>query len=577
MLVLALPRTAVGPQGVDSSELVVVATAGSLAHPPGYPLFSWLAEVLSALFPANPFATLATGNAVLQAIAAGLVFLACAKLCRDGLLAASLALSWVLFPATLFTATIVEVFALHHLLSLAIVLTALAVDRAPSRLRLLALGLLCGLGGAHQPIVVCWAPLVVSAAMRARGGRGLLLLCAGAALGLSPYLHLFRRFDRAPFVAFGHVETWDDLLGHVLRRAYGTFELQGNVTGLSSALPLFLIGVVLAAPLVAAGLVIGAPLLARRGTATGRALLACAALHLALAASLRIWPGADGAIIPSRFFPSVLLACALAAGAAAALAAPAQLAKLRFVAVLLLGPSLLQAPYALRAADARHDPVTAELIAAMLRDAPENAVLLDASDATISGFVYAQTRGARPDVVHVADGRLPAWWQRERLAARLPFLQVLDVDDAAWRERFITACLREGRPVVALLGVPGVPGVVAAPLGVLRELLPAAAAPAADEFDRRLLEVCSRWPDAIAAVDPARVEAVVLRDAHFLGSVRQRLRGRADEIERGRVGVDAAASLAAAARAILDGDAPRARALCLQALPARAAPNPPAR
>lgn len=562
-LMLLLPRTAVSAQGADSSEFVLAATAGALTHPPGFPLFSWLVERVWALAgpDANAFATLSTLTACLQCVALVLLWVACVQLSGSRLVATALSVAWFLFPPTLATATAVEVFALHHVLALLVVIAAVRMLRAeerPSSKSLFFLGLLCGVAGSHQPIVVFWAPVVIAAAARRLPRSPWLIV--GCALGLTPYLSLFARFRHAPTLAFGHLETMGDLVDHMLRRTYGTFDMQKN--GDAGVTAAFACAVLLVTTCPA--LVAGAAAAVVRGLRAPWHIVGCLLLHVLLAAMLRVWPGPVGDVLAARFFPSIAMSLALAAACAARHISNRKILPMMGI---LVAPTLLQAPLALGAADAKSDRATGALIALGLEQAPPNAVIIADGDALVFGSIQHQAVGGkRPDVVFVADGRTGTWWQRERIAARLPFARAIDVDSADWRTRFVSGALQEGLVVLLSPGAPRPPDLEEAPLGIWRQLFPAGTAPSREAVDERLLAACAQWPDAMARVDPMRVEATALRNLVLLANTTARLRGRAAEIEAGQPGVDAAATLAATAESLLDGDAAKARSLCTQAL-----------
>lgn len=520
VLALAVPRTALGPQAGDSSELVLVALKGTLAHPPGYPLFSLLLEGAVALSPANPFLTCALVSAALQALAAALLFVVASRTARDPVLGASAVLMWLAAPGTLVDATMAEVFALHHVVAL--VLTGLCLymlEHAPSARALAALGLVCGLAGAHHPMIVLWAPLPLVVLWRAARAAtpATVPRLAGSfvvalVVGLSPYLLLPMRFAHAPFFAFGHVEDLGDVLAHALRQDYGTLALNANVRG-ASAWSAYTLALLRTAPLACLAVVLALVVAARRRASAHVALAALVLLHVAFAVALKT--GAPGALDfhALRFLPSIALPLLLAGVAALSALVPRRRFA-RLLALTLALPSALALPAALAEADARHDTADAELVTALDARAPLGAVVLDGLDETSFALALEDALGKRPDRVHVVVGQLDAWWARERLRARWPFLRGLDVDAPSWLEPVARAALADGRRVLAAPGVRAPEGLTVVAFGPFAEWL---ADPVSDhERVERARAACAAIPPSVARIDPARTAAIALRDQAWL-------------------------------------------------------------
>jgi hypothetical protein len=220
--------------GGDSGELTAAALTGGVPHPPGYPLFAMLARA---------FAWLPLGHSPawrVNLLSAAATAAAAAVLCATvqlwtreaaaGLVAAALfgtnELAWR-------HATSAEVFGLNALFVALAFLLWLSIERASepkaARRRVFVLLLTCGLAMCnHHTFVFVGAPLALRSlwvARRSLGVGGFALALALAPCGLAPYVYLWLVSHTQAAVSWGDQTTLDGLLGHVLRRNYGTFSL----------------------------------------------------------------------------------------------------------------------------------------------------------------------------------------------------------------------------------------------------------------------------------------------------------------------------------------------------------------
>jgi hypothetical protein len=261
-----LPTVTKGIPGGDSGELVAEACQLGVAHPPGYPLFVYLARGAIALLPASlgsPAYRVNVLCAGLGASAAGLAAAAGARLASRvassapnaaRAFASIAAAAWALSPLVWLYSIGAEVFALANfflaalLFAFAAFCDAAASLEAPAQLRrrACALAFVCGLAltNQHTALLLIVPIAVFVAAVLARGlfydddaasgvgpqwaragGRVAALLGAGAA-GLVPYAHL--PLAHALWRGKG---SWGDassaagFLRHFLRGDYGTFKL----------------------------------------------------------------------------------------------------------------------------------------------------------------------------------------------------------------------------------------------------------------------------------------------------------------------------------------------------------------
>jgi hypothetical protein len=228
--------------GGDSGELISVAYRLGVAHPPGYPLYTLLAKLMTLL----PLGSIAWRVSLLSALcdAAAAMVLCRAVMLWTGsraggvLAAGAFAFSPLVWPY----AIAAEVFALNNLFVAGLVYFSAcgarewqATGAASARTMYLAAFWL-GLGFSnHHTLVLFGIPLgVYLLYLRRRDAvspRYLAGLVAAVALGSLPYALLVARGDFATEVSWGHTATWDGLVTHFLRREYGTFRLADRSVG----------------------------------------------------------------------------------------------------------------------------------------------------------------------------------------------------------------------------------------------------------------------------------------------------------------------------------------------------------
>ena len=398
-------------QGGDTGEFALIAAQGGTAHPPGYPLYSLLLRALSVL----PFGPPAYQAAVVSAVAgaASVAVLARVLLRLAVHPAAALAavLAHAVSPLAWKLAGLPEVFTLNALLAAALLLAVLRLRQAGAAqaTREAALvGLLFGLGMANHHTIVFCLPLVVWGFV-SRTPRWALapLLAAGAGVlpGLLPYGYLMLAAGpgREPGGwSWGAIDSAPALLGHFLRRQYGTFRLSlgdfqpDPLSQMAASFVSLLEGWFY----LFFGLGLwGAVVLGRRqrgfALALGAAFLLAAMLFPAV---FNLPPSPLGRAVAERFhlLGSVLFVIAVGVGVdqarrrlSSALAAPA------LVLVLLLATLR-----GLGQADWRGDPTIERYLAASLASAAPQAVIFGEGDVGVCGFRYvSQARGIRPTFV----------------------------------------------------------------------------------------------------------------------------------------------------------------------------------
>ena len=221
-------------QGGDNGEFDSLCASGGVAHPPGYPLYSFFLRLSCQFIPLSnvPFkASLSSAMAV--ALSLALLFWILATQLKARLVAFFVCTGAGLQVVLWRYATLAEVFGQAVLTAILLVLMAL-LSRQCRRPWLCALG--TGLAFAtgianHLSVILLW-PLPVFALLQLRKKapswshwlRWLGLSAASAiSAGLLPYWLLLHPSGSG--MRWGNLHQFSDLFGHFLRREYGTFNL----------------------------------------------------------------------------------------------------------------------------------------------------------------------------------------------------------------------------------------------------------------------------------------------------------------------------------------------------------------
>ncbi len=448
---LALYGVSLAPTvvGGDSGELTTSALTGGVPHPPGYPVFALLARAFGVL-PFGPSVAWRVNlmSAVAMAMAGGFL---CASVQRwTGKLTAGL-VAVALFgtnPVVWHYACTAEVFALNALfVSLALWLW-LRIETSPGRRDVLVLALVSGLAmGNHHTFVFIGAPLVLRSLWVARGqlrasGMALAILCG--ILGLSPYVYLIFASRSSALVSWGDQSTLAGLIGHVLRREYGTFSLGragAKTTAFVSSGTFFpTLSLMLAGSLRRlSGL---GPLLALLGlllawrrrpdriqvrvllaVVLGYAVVFCAMSNLATDKPLY-------RNVLSRFFiqTDVLLALAAGIGWASLLRRLEQRWSSPWLARLsLAGVVALFAAGVMIHSDSsqRRNTVFRDFVTTAFNSLPPNAIVVTIGDhLTGAVFYYREIEKLRPDVIHLDEQLLGYRWYCDRKLRQYPDLSM---------------------------------------------------------------------------------------------------------------------------------------------------------
>lgn len=438
----------------DSGELITVASQLGVAHPPGYPLYTWLGH---GFIEAVPWGAVAWRmnllSALLAAAAAGVLARAVARWTGSGASGLVAAWTFAFFPTVWKYALVAEVFALNALMAcglFACVVRISADARAEASRPAWPLAVLLALSvlmvSHHHSLVLLAAPsaLVVaaawwpSAALRGALGlprapyvldrRRLGWASLVAVLALLPLLHLPWAAGREARLVWGDPDHLAGLLRHLTRAAYGSFTLAPEHLGLAADTYhgwLYLaslrdgigwIGLLLA--LAGVGWTLAAP--ARRAPALALLGLLAAQLWFFTNVGYPSEPPIYRGVV-ERFYilPQVAVAAFVGAGTALALSRlPAALGPALPVVVVtvLLGLHL-------RDVDQRGNRTAEDLVRAVLASVPERGVLFSRGDLFHNGLAYLQAvEGLRPDVVVVDQALMNAPWYARRLDDRHPGL-----------------------------------------------------------------------------------------------------------------------------------------------------------
>lgn len=439
-------------QGGDTAEFVTVATAGGVAHPPGYPLFLVLASLCAAVVP-GPMAFRVTVATILCAVGALFVLHRLVLRWTGDAVAAALA-SGGLGVSFLFWhwSTVAEVLPGGALTTALVLAAALGSARgATGGKQGLLVGLAAATGIANHHTVILLLPLCVfgwlAAVPRPRDLRGFAATTAGATLGvLAGFLPYGLLMGAEGAWVWGDTASLPGLLRHFLRADYGSFAIpHAGATGWWTHPAYYLRTVVTELGALAVLAPVGAAVglgwrASHHGSDSGSAQWRERGLTAALLLSWlcagpwllsRFTYPTEGFFVAvvERFHlqPNVLVAALGGLGVAwlrrlPLWSRPAVPTALLAVSVALLG--LLNLPRA----DWSSNTVLEDFLRNALESAEPNALLLTSGDAQTFGFVYAQeVLGIRPDVAAIAPGLLPHSWYRARLLARHPDL-VLERD-----------------------------------------------------------------------------------------------------------------------------------------------------
>ncbi len=214
--------------GGDSPEYSVVSRTWSIPHPPGYPLYSLLLNLIRILF---PFVPEYIRNNLFSIIPTLLTALIIYKTLEMLLKNRTIALAAIIFYLSLFPvwlyAEVPEIFAINNLIISLIIYSVLRYRKSgKNRYRYLCF-LLIGLGAAHHQTFIFFLPGLIFLIGNKRWEfvkNGFLRNIAMALLGFSFYIYApIASFFRPP-IDWEYASSLAGFIRLVTRSSYGTFQ-----------------------------------------------------------------------------------------------------------------------------------------------------------------------------------------------------------------------------------------------------------------------------------------------------------------------------------------------------------------
>jgi hypothetical protein len=216
--------------GGDAGDLVAAAYTGGIAHPPGYPLYSFLGYILTHI----PISTVAWRVGLLSVIpAAGtltLIYMLLTRFTKDKVI--PFIASTTLAATYLFWlyGVVPEVFALLAFFISCLLYAAYSFSQSPSIRKLYALAFVVGLSLAHHHIIIFAIPAIGLLIWQQRGFIQKLSpihffkILLWAALGLSPYIWVYISALRNPAVIWDDPISLQNIIRLISRADYGSFQ-----------------------------------------------------------------------------------------------------------------------------------------------------------------------------------------------------------------------------------------------------------------------------------------------------------------------------------------------------------------
>ena len=442
----------------DNADFCAVGAVGGTAHPSGYPLYVMWLRAWSWL-PGTPAhaAALAT---ILLAVAAVLVLHAACRAWGGRPLAASIACAlFATSPIVLRIHTEADVFPLNCLVCATVLWLAAAQGPLRGARRSAVLGLVAGLGIAHNLTCVLVAPiglLGVVRGARESSPKAYVLAVLALVAGLLPYVYLLVAPETP--VSWGKVDGLGDLWHHVLRRDYGSFKLTSrgdelyvleNLTQLGASMGRAYLWLPTLAGLGALGYSIARP---QKDTRAGWIAFA-ASLVLAgpvLAAGFNKKPVDLGLYLTQRFHIQSVMLLAIPVAVALTLAGERvrekrwqRLGPLVAIAAFL-GGAALSLPFVARV----HSVAVERSVTNILTTLPAAAIVIGTTDELHFGTGYVQTAlGVRPDVLLISMGQVGLPYYRARIARRSGIVIERPTGDEKVSVTIAEKALATGRPV----------------------------------------------------------------------------------------------------------------------------------
>ena len=223
--------------GGDAGDLVSAAFVRGVAHPPGYPLYTFLGWLQTQI----PLGTVAWRvgflSSIPMALSLGLFFILLIKLVRRPLVALIATLSLGFNYLVWLYAIVPEVFALNLLFSVGLTLLAVVYSEQRRTRLLYLMSFIFGLALSHHQTILFlvpgWGWLVYRNFLQEKNkGRILLISCLIFIAGLLPYLYVVWAALGRPYINWENPVTGPAFIRLVTRAVYGTFRA-GQMFGLN--------------------------------------------------------------------------------------------------------------------------------------------------------------------------------------------------------------------------------------------------------------------------------------------------------------------------------------------------------
>jgi hypothetical protein len=443
----AAPSLTWAHAGADGGDLISAALTNGVAHPPGYPTYVTIGQLVARIPIGDVAYRFTLLSAVSMALAAGFTTLSFLWLSHRAAVSSVAGLFFATAPAVWGQATITEVYALNAALVAGIVylITPIVFRRQlVSLFRLVLAAWLWGVAFGNSVTVAALAPLVIVAWWRVRTStvarRAMWLPLIAFAIGLSVYLLIPLRAAAHPFINWGDATTPDRFVALISAELYRGYAL-------STTPQEFLTRVVAFAQLIVMqygwiGVALGMIGVYRALITTNhnwRWLALTIVLYLLFALSYHT---TDSALylIPVWMFGAWAIARGLLS---ISTWASSHMRHVQPVILLLLvflfGPALnviTQYP----AMNLRDDHTAVDFANSVINTAPSKAILITGSDGhTFALWYHRLATGARPDLT-IVDRRLAGYeWYAAMLAAQGAAPQLPEYDPAdSWLVRLAT-------------------------------------------------------------------------------------------------------------------------------------------
>lgn len=458
-LLVTLPRAATGPQESDGAELVVAAIHGSLAHPPGYPIYLTILGWILNLIPGEPYLVASRVSCIMQSIAAGALAFFGVSITGSFAVGIIASLAWATFLPNLLIATDAEVFALGNLINVlfvGLILTRYR-DRELKIIESLFLSLLFGIAVSHHQTAILWFPLILSAVLSREASineshmraRKVIASILGFFLGLTSYLLIFARFSHAPDLAFGPVRSWSEFFVYILRLGYGTFSIaRSSGEALSAALPHYLYYALTSISLLVLILLPLIYVAFQKRSAIPLGLFLSFALQFTFLYILKvrdIWHLDEWLM---RFYSGASLAGVFSLLYVFSTIQSTAITRM-FVALGLIIPTITSLTESLIRSDRRMKNEISEELNEILSSSPQGAFYFASSDKIAFGLRFEQlVHSHRTDLLVIETGHLPSPYYREILSHRDKRLLSVDLDKIGSAELLRNFACSEKFPVV---------------------------------------------------------------------------------------------------------------------------------